>query len=62
MAHPVLGWASMTVSAAGTSTTTLTRVGDHPRLLEVVVGRLLEIVVYSVEGARDLLRGRGPVH
>ena len=25
---------------------------DHPRFLESVVGRLLELVVYSVEGIR----------
>jgi len=25
---------------------------DHPRFLESVVGRLLELVVYSVEGMR----------
>lgn len=26
---------------------------DHPRFLESVVGRLLELVVYSVEGIRS---------
>ena len=26
---------------------------DHPRFLESVVGRLLELVVYSVEGIRE---------
>jgi hypothetical protein len=29
------------------------RMADHPRFLEVVVGRLLELVVYSVEGIRE---------
>ena len=29
---------------------------DHPRFLESVVGRLLELMVYSVEGARDRMR------
>lgn len=28
-------------------------VADHPRFLESVVGRLLELVVYSVEGIRE---------
>jgi len=27
----------------------------HPRLLEAVVGRLLELMVYSVEGIRSRL-------
>ncbi|HLL21758.1 MAG TPA: hypothetical protein VK427_06490 [Kofleriaceae bacterium] len=26
---------------------------DHPRFLESIVGRLLELVVYSVEGIRS---------
>jgi hypothetical protein len=29
---------------------------DHPRFLESVVGRLLELVVYSVEGIRSRVR------
>ena len=29
---------------------------DHPRFLESVVGRLLELMVYSVEGIRDRVR------
>jgi hypothetical protein len=28
---------------------------DHPRFLEVFVGRLLELMVYSVEGVRERL-------
>jgi hypothetical protein len=29
------------------------RDADHPRFLESVMGRLLELVVYSVEGIRS---------
>lgn len=43
------------------SSTTLTRV-SNPRFLDVVVGRLLELVVFSVEGARERLRGRVSAH
>ena len=36
---------------------------DHPRILELVLGRMLELVVYSVEGVRGRLsRGRVVVH
>jgi len=36
---------------------------DHPRMLELVLGRMLELVVYSVEGVRErLVRGRVTVH
>ena len=36
---------------------------DHPRILELVLGRMLELVVYSVEGVRERLgRGRAVVH
>ncbi len=36
---------------------------DHPRILELVLGRMLELVVYSVEGVRERLsRGRVVVH
>lgn len=40
------------------------RMADHPRFLETVVGRLLELVVYSVEGLRDriVLPTRTTVH
>jgi hypothetical protein len=32
---------------------------DHPRVLEVVLGRVLELVVFSVEGVRErIARGR----
>jgi hypothetical protein len=34
---------------------------DHPRFLDAVVGRLLELMVYSVEGIRDRVR-RTSVH
>ena len=29
------------------------RMADHPRFVEVVAGRLLELVVYTVEGIRS---------
>ena len=36
---------------------------DHPRILELMLGRMLELVVYSVEGVRErLYRGRLVVH
>lgn len=36
---------------------------DHPRYLEAVVGRLLELVVYSVEGIRERFGRRpGAIH
>jgi hypothetical protein len=36
---------------------------DHPRVLELALGRMLELVVYSVEGVRGrLARGRLVVH
>ena len=36
---------------------------DHPRILELVLGRMLELVVFSVEGVRERLgRGRVVVH
>ena len=36
---------------------------DHPRILELVLGRMLELVVYSVEGVRGrLTRGKLVVH
>jgi hypothetical protein len=36
---------------------------DHPRILELVLGRMLELVVFSVEGVRErLTRTRVVVH
>lgn len=36
---------------------------DHPRILELVLGRMLELVVFSVEGVRDRFsRGRLLIH
>lgn len=36
---------------------------DHPRILELVLGRMLELVVFSVEGVRErLTRSRAVVH
>jgi len=49
-------------SASSTSNLRLARIADHPRFLETVVGRLLDIVVYSVEGVRERVRGRITIH
>jgi len=39
------------------------READHPRILELVLGRMLELVVFSVEGVRErFTRGRVAVH
>jgi hypothetical protein len=39
------------------------READHPRFLELVLGRMLELVVSSVEGMRErATRGRVLVH
>jgi hypothetical protein len=39
------------------------READHARILELVLGRMLELVVFSVEGARARIgRGRVSVH
>ena len=36
---------------------------DHPRILELVLGRMLDLVVYGVEGVRGRwFRGRAVVH
>lgn len=36
---------------------------DHPRFLELVLGRMLELVVFSVEGVRERLsRGKQVVY
>ena len=35
------------------------READHPRILELVLGRMLELVVLSVEGVRDRWNHRG---
>lgn len=36
---------------------------DHPRILELVLGRMLDLVVFSVEGVRDRFsRGRLLIH
>ena len=36
---------------------------DHPRILELMLGRMLELVVFSVEGVRErFTRGRLVVH
>jgi len=36
---------------------------DHPRILELMLGRMLELVVFSVEGVRErIARGRAVVH
>ncbi len=56
------GTASMLATPVHSPPTTLARAADHPRFLEIAVGRLLELVVHSVEGARERLRGRVSVH
>jgi hypothetical protein len=39
------------------------READHARILELVLGRMLELVVFSVEGVRGRIgRGRISVH
>jgi hypothetical protein len=39
------------------------READHARILELVLGRMLELVVSSVEGMRERMgRGRITVH
>jgi hypothetical protein len=36
---------------------------DHPRILELVLGRMITFVVFSVEGVRDRIgRGKLTVH
>lgn len=39
----------------------LARNADHPRFLESVVGRMLELLVFSVEGIRERVQ-RTTVH
>lgn len=36
----------------------LDRITEHPRLRDAVVGRLLELLVLSVEAARERVRSR----
>jgi hypothetical protein len=39
------------------------READHPRFLELVLGRMLELVVYSVEGVRErIIRNKATIH
>jgi hypothetical protein len=38
------------------------READHPRFLEVMLGRMLELVVHGVEGVRDRVGRRTLVH
>jgi hypothetical protein len=45
MARPLLDWAGM-------------REASHPRILDVLLGRMLELVVLSVEGVRAKLSRR----
>lgn len=36
---------------------------DHPRVLELVLGRILDLAIFSVEGVRDRVsRGRLLLH
>jgi hypothetical protein len=48
----------MIATPGSSSPASLTRVADHPRFFHVIVARLLELVVHSVEGTRERLRGR----
>ena len=38
------------------------RDADHPRILELVLGRMLELAILSVEGVRGRLGRRIQVH
>ena len=58
---PSLAAGSSTTLAMGSSTT-LARTADHPRFLELTLGRLLELMVFSIEGVRDRLRRRASFH
>lgn len=64
MAHRVLKRVLMIAPNGNASapTTTLARMADHPRFLEVAIGRLLELVVLSVEGFRGHLTRRITIH
>ncbi len=46
------------LAPAGTSpgSSALDRITEHPRLRDAVVGRLLELLVHSVETARERVR------
>ena len=46
---------------ATTKLSLLPQMADHPRYLETIVGRLLELVVYSIEGLRSRIH-RPTVH
>jgi hypothetical protein len=52
---------SVSSGIQGTPASATPSMADHPRYLEVFVGRLLELMVYSVEGIRDRLH-RTSVH
>jgi len=38
------------------------RDADHPRILELVLGRMLELAIYSVEGVRERFGRKILVH
>ncbi len=63
MACSVLVAQRMAVSVVHSPSSALTQAShaDHPRFLEALFGRLLELMVYSVEGVRDRLH-RTSVH
>jgi len=52
----------MLTTPVASSPSSLAHMPAHPRLVEVVVGRLLELVVQSVEGARERMRSRHLAH
>lgn len=45
-----------TSSASSATSQTLARHADQPRFIEAIVGRLLERMVYAVEGVRERLQ------
>jgi hypothetical protein len=63
VAHRVLKGVNMRASKTTTAArTTLTRMADHPRFLEVTFGRLLELMVLTIEGVRERLSRRVSIH
>lgn len=52
----------MLTTPVASSPSSLAHIPARPRLLEVVVGRLLELVVRSVEGTRERMRARHLAH
>lgn len=53
MACGLLEVDAMAVTMLPTSSRSLARAADHPRFLETLMGRVLELVVLSVESIRE---------